>query len=69
MFPEASFLYLPGLISILQGLSGRKLEKLPEDALGLSSAPDPCPLDTALQALSRAVDEEMRMEKRLDGRE
>lgn len=47
----------------LKGLSGRTLRRLPAVALALYTESDPCSLDDALAALSRAVDDEFTVKR------
>ncbi|KAL6716190.1 hypothetical protein ACLMJK_005756 [Lecanora helva] len=46
-----------------ENLSGRTLHRLPILSLAMYARQDPCPMDEALDALSRAVDEEMNAAK------
>ncbi|KAI4125609.1 MAG: hypothetical protein LQ347_005312 [Umbilicaria vellea] len=41
-----------------QGLSGRTLRRLPALAIAMYTTSDPCPIEEALAALSRAVEDE-----------
>lgn len=46
-----------------QNLSGRTLHRLPMLSLATYAKQDPCPMDEALEALSRAVDDESLVEQ------
>lgn len=52
------FIYRLTMLPHLKGLSGRTLRRLPALALALYTESDPCSMDEALYALSRAVDDE-----------
>jgi len=49
----------------IQSLSGRTLHRLPLLSLAKYSMQDPCPMDQALEALSKAVDNELLTQQRI----
>lgn len=48
----------PDIVLADQGLSGRTLRRLPALAIAMYTTSDPCPIEEALAALSRAVEDE-----------